>query len=549
MNSFRIRLRARDGEHAYRFSSSAECAVFSASVINDGKRFRLVLCPKQKFRLLSVEYTMDFEFEPSQQIFLNGYQSWTYSPERQIRQSDRALKYLPSKLTDKYGLDRYGDGFFYRGRQSSSIHHGYSYAYVRNGSEYTLFGSLAESSGFTVIEFDTRKNAVTFSKDCTGRLVSGKYTALDMHIYKGSEDNVFDYWFTDMRIPAPSVKKMLGYTSWYDHYQDIDEIKIISDLAGLDSMPAKPDVFQIDDGYETFVGDWFDVDTQKFPCGLESIVKSIEQKGLIPGIWLAPFLCERDSKLYRQHPDWLLTDRHGKPVYTGCNWSGGYALDIYNGQVREYIRRVLAHYKQLGFKLFKLDFLYAACMLPRRGKTRGEVMADAMDLLRRELQGCMILGCGVPLASAFGVVDYCRIGCDVGLSWNDNMLMQLTHRERVSTKNSMQNTIFRRQLDKRAFLNDPDVFLLRDDNISLSGIQKQALAIVNDLFGSVYFTSDDMLAYNDKQKKVLDFAVSLRGCGYEDVDIKNGYIYFTYTRNGRKTTAELSSNGNIHVVR
>ncbi|MBQ9868994.1 MAG: hypothetical protein IJM32_04990 [Ruminococcus sp.] len=56
MNSFRIRLRARDGEHAYRFSSSAECAVFSASVINDAKRFRLVLCPKQKFRLLSVEF-------------------------------------------------------------------------------------------------------------------------------------------------------------------------------------------------------------------------------------------------------------------------------------------------------------------------------------------------------------------------------------------------------------------------------------------------------------------------------------------------------------
>ena len=154
----------------------------------------------------------------------------------------------------------------------------------------------------------------------------------------------------------------------------------------------------------------------------------------------------------------------------------------------------------------------------------------------------------MPLASAFGLVDYCRIGCDVGLSWNDNMLMQLTHRERVSTKNSMQNTIFRRQLDKRAFLNDPDVFLLRDDNISLSGIQKQALAIVNDLFGSVYFTSDDMLAYNDKQKKVLDFAASLRGCKYEDVDIKNGYIYFTYTRNGKKTRAELAPGGSIHVV-
>lgn len=539
MNSFRIRLRARDGEHAYRFSSSAECAVFSASVINDGKRFRLVLCPKQKFRLLSVEYTMDFEFEPSQQIFLNGYQSWTYSPERPIRQSDRALKYLPSKLTDKYGLDRYGDGFFYRGRQSSSIHHGYSYAYVRNGSKYTLFGSLAESSGFTAIEFDTRKNAVTFSKDCTGRLVSGKYTALDMHIYKGSEDNVFDYWFTDMRIPAPSVKKMLGYTSWYDHYQDIDEIKIISDLAGLDSMPAKPDVFQIDDGYETFVGDWFDVDTQKFPCGLENIVKSIEQKGLIPGIWLAPFLCERDSKLYRQHPDWLLTDRHGKPVYTGCNWSGGYALDIYNGQVREYIRRVLAHYKQLGFKLFKLDFLYAACMLPRRSKTRGEVMADAMDFLRRELQGCMILGCGVPLASAFGKVDFCRIGCDMTLDYDDKPHMRLTHSERPSTKNTMADTVFRRQLSGRAFLNDPDVFLLRDTNTKLTAQEKKNLAFVNALCGGVLFTSDNCAYYSDEARQVFMQALGLRGARVTQAYADGGSIFVTYELDGDEQTLRL----------
>ena len=410
---------------------------------------------------------------------------------------------------------------------------------MRNGSEYTLFGSLAESSGFTVIEFDTRKNAVTFSKDCTGRLVSGKYTALDMHIYKGSEDNVFDYWFTDMRIPAPSVKKMLGYTSWYDHYQDIDEIKIISDLAGLDSMPAKPDVFQIDDGYETFVGDWFDVDTQKFPCGLESIVKSIEQKGLIPGIWLAPFLCERDSKLYRQHPDWLLTDRHGKPVYTGCNWSGGYALDIYNGQVREYIRRVLAHYKQLGFKLFKLDFLYAACMLPRRGKTRGEVMADAMDLLRRELQGCMILGCGVPLASAFGKVDFCRIGCDMTLDYDDKPHMRLTHSERPSTKNTMADTVFRRQLSGRAFLNDPDVFLLRDTNTKLTAQEKKNLAFVNALCGGVLFTSDNCAYYSDEARQVFMQALGLRGARVTQAYADGGSIFVTYELDGDEQTLRL----------
>lgn len=539
MNSFKIRLRAKDGVHAYKLSADTQCALFTAQVENSESRVHLTLVPKQKFRLLSVEYTMDFAFDPSQQIFLNGYQSWTYSPERPIRQADRALKYLPSKVTDKYGLDRYGDGFFYRGKQSRSVHHGYSYAYVRSGSDYTLFGSFAENTGFTVIEFNTRRNTVTFAKDCSGRLVSGSYNALDVALYTGGEDEVFDRWFEDMKIPAPSVPKLLGYTSWYNHYQNIDELKIISDLAGLDSMPAKPDVFQIDDGFETFVGDWLDVDEEKFPSGLEHIVKDIEQKGLTAGIWLAPFLCERDSKLYRQHPDWLLTDRRGRPVFTGCNWSGGYALDIYNGQVREYIRQVLAHYKQLGFKLFKLDFLYAACMLPRRDKTRGEIMADAMAFLRTQLRDCMILGCGVPLASAFGKVDFCRIGCDMTLDFDDKPHMRLTHSERPSTKNTMTDSVFRRQLSGRAFLNDPDVFLLRDSNTQLTANEKKNLAFVNALCGGLLFTSDNCADYSEEAKRVFEQALALRGAKVVQAYVDGGSVFVTYELDGQQETLKL----------
>ena len=46
--------------------------------------------------------------------------------------------------------------------------------------------------------------------------------------------------------------------------------------------------------------------------------------------------------------------------------------------------------------------------------------------------------------------------------------MRLTHSERPSTKNTMADTVFRRQLSGRAFLNDPDVFLLRDENTKLT---------------------------------------------------------------------------------
>jgi len=78
--------------------------------------------------------------------------------------------------------------------------------------------------------------------------------------------------------------------------------------------------------------------------------------------------------------------------------------------------------------------------------------------------------------------------------------MRQTHRERVSTRQSLENTIFRRQLNGRAFGNDPDVFFLRTSNLKLTPEQKRTLAEVNALLGNVWLTSDDMAEYGEKQR-------------------------------------------------
>ena len=66
--------------------------------------------------------------------------------------------------------------------------------------------------------------------------------------------------------------------------------------------------------------------------------------------------------------------------------------------------------------------------------------------------------------------------------------MRLFHRERVSTKQAIGNTIFRRQLNGRAWLSDPDVFFLREENLRLTAEQKRKLAQVNALLGGVLLT-------------------------------------------------------------
>ena len=58
-------------------------------------------------------------------------------------------------------------------------------------------------------------------------------------------------------------------------------------------------------------------------------------------------------------------------------------------------------------------------------------------------------------------------------------------------------------LNGRAFLNDPDVFFLRDHNLTFTWEQKLLLAKINNLFGRVLFVSDDAGEYSEAELEVL----------------------------------------------
>ena len=214
----------------------------------------------------------------------------------------------------------------------------------------------------------------------------------------GESKAVLDYYFFDsyregieqfnICYPKKNIEKLFGYTSWYNYYQNINEEIILRDLNALDS---RFNLFQIDDGYETFVGDWLDVDTAKFPNGLKPILDNIHNRGFKAGLWLAPFVAEEKSKLFKEHNDWIKRDSKGKLVKSGGNWSGHYALDLDKQEVRDYIEKCLKHYMDMGFDFFKLDFLYAVGLIPTVGKSRSQTQREAYQFLRNVLKDKLIL--------------------------------------------------------------------------------------------------------------------------------------------------------------
>ena len=481
-------------------------------VVFDGEIVEASIEARLDVLIESCTLVMRHAFSSDEAVLLNGYQSWTDTAEKSAWSRMRGLRGVSSRLVERYVLDGGGDYDIIEYSARRGRQHGFTYATFRRGEGMVLVGSLDESHGFTIIRTDASQGELRLQTESPQhplaageRFVAGRYV-----VARGTMRECYDRWFLLSGVKARPIRPLVGYTSWYRHYGEIDEKKLTDDLAATrtffyslphSELAGVQRVFQIDDGY-CKVGDWLHVDAQKFPRGMKHLARRISAAGFLPGLWLAPFVCEKDSRLFRERPEWLLRDENGEPIATGSHWSGGYALDTRNTDVRSYVLDVLQTVtRDWGFGLLKLDFLYAACKKAHDGLNRGELMSDAIDLLRRGAgENVLLLGCGVPLGSVFGKFDYCRIGCDVGLDWDDLPHMRVLHRERISTKNSLTNTYARAPLDGRAFGIDPDVFFLRHD-VRLTNTQRDELLFADADLGSVLLTSDDMSAWSRSERE------------------------------------------------
>ena len=482
----------------------------------------------------SVTAAVKLEGMANARIFMNGYQTWTYSPEYTPKDRMHSIDRLPPSIVNKFSLDRYGDYHFMDYPEKRGIFFGESYCYFREGKRFLLFASLDENPGYTVFRYRADTETLFIKRDAEGLKVDGDYDAVNLFIAEGEENAVFDAWFREMGVRPITSIPLTGYSSWYNRYQNIDEVSIVEDLDGCSRVLRGGDLFQIDDGWEPKVGDWFECDAVKFPSGMRAASDAIHEKGYKAGLWLAPFVAEKDSRLAAEHPDWLLKI-DGEPWSCGSNWSGFYSLDIDNPEVVSYVEAVFSRvFRDWGFDLVKLDFLYGAAPFGTDSETRAGRMIRAMKLLRRVCGDHPILGCGVPLMPAFGLVEYCRVSCDVSLDWDDKPWMRLIHRERISTRQAMKNSIFRRQLNGRAFLSDPDVFFLRENNIRLNKDRKLMLAKNCALFGGVFMTSDDIGSYDGIALSRFRKLSALRGAEVTDVNVEGKTVTVTY-KHGERT--------------
>lgn len=416
----------------------------------------------------------------------NGFQSWSISKEYPLNGKIAA----PNPLIRPYSR-HYGD-WEYAPRNPRPRLFGWTWGWIRGeGEAVSLIFSCSDQQAFSCIIPDLEAQRWEIHRDFKGRRLAGRVELGHFWVKKGRLNDLKDSLPVAPIGPRP---KLWGWTSWYNFYTKISEELILDQLRNVAAFEKPLDIFQIDDGFQAETGDWLQTN-DKFPNGMKALADSIHASGMKAGLWLAPFVVSHTSSIAKQHPEWLVKDAKGKPMKAGVNpgWGGKYyALDIYQPEAANYIRQVCrTMVEDWGFDLLKVDFLFAACMVPRPDKTRAEIMTDAIALLREAVGDQWLLGCGTPLAPGFGQFDYCRIGPDIHLKWEFKMLDRLHARERPDTKGAIQNTCSRWLLDGKAWANDPDVYILRNENQRLTWDQKAVLFQVNALLGQVVFSSDD----------------------------------------------------------
>lgn len=499
----------------------------------------LTVIPQKEISDISFYLERGYEYPQDSKFFANGFQSWTDTKEfaKNELMADEGIVGKGLFGKSPFGMNLVGNYTFVEQSKECGVFHSNSFAYVRNEKNIDFFGSLNDRTGYTIIYADMNKNTLRFSKDVEGITISEPYELLDLYFDNGGYDEVFDRYFAKMNVKPLTDKKIKGYTSWYNYYQKINEKIILRDLDAISEKTDKVNTFQIDDGYQTAVGDWLSINKTKFPNGMKPIVEKIHAKGWQAGLWLAPFGAQKGSKLASEHSDWLVKGKNGKPIMVGANWGGFYAIDIDNTDARAYIKNVFdTVLNDWGFDLVKLDFLYATAVVPLHNKTRGQLAYESIDFLRECVGDKQILGCGVQQMPCFGKVEYMRIGADMDLGWKHKFFRNLTHREDVSTPNAIHNSVYRRCLNNRAFLCDPDVFLLRRSNIKFTFEQQKVLAKFIKLFGSVLFMSDNVDEYDDEQMAVFNDTLADDDMQIVAINETNNKLFIDYTQNGEPHT-------------
>lgn len=300
--------------------------------------------------------------------------------------------------------------------------------------------------------------------------------------------------------PCSKIKKPIsGWCSWYAYGKNINEEKILrnSEAFSKYKVANKEKYIIIDDGWTKW-GDWKTYHKSRFSKGMKHISLKIKELDLKPGLWIAPFLVDKNSQYAQINSDCLVKNKMG--LVDGFRmlpfnipyFFNKAILDLEKPKVFKLVATCLTNIiENWGFELLKLDFLYSIYFNPRY-KTPvvpDQILKELLSFIRKAYPHVYTIGCGCPLGPAAGLVDSMRISADIINPSLDNLwpINVIVNNERL---NLLEINLNLRSETKKIWNIDPDVFVSRrSTGLSQSRVDRLKM-LINKSKGNMIFGDD-----------------------------------------------------------
>jgi len=412
-----------------------------------------------------------------------------------------------------------------------------------NENTYSQIGILTWNTFLPYIHYNIEKGYVIRANGENKPINPGETLEFEKLILSESDswqDIMFNYGREIAKEHKIKTKKPLYFKGWstWDYYGRVYNTKdIIENIDQLIIDGFDANIIQIDGGWWTARGDYLSV-RKDLQGGMKAIADYAKLNGCRAGIHLDGFRGDKNSVLYRTHPDWFLKDQDGEVICQVIDKGDTVMEYIYfdysNPEVCEYMKNVLRTiHKDWGYSYFKIDFMRYGLLetiLAEHGNIIGsgkkqvtkviafnnsmtsiERTRAGLKAMREGIGDAFFLGCSAIFGPTFGIVDGLRTGADICPTFDYYLACSLQNAGNF-------------YLNQCVVQNDADYLVVRnkDDEESERAWGQNKFGgnttyneakIWSDyiaLFGGPKISSDNLLTLRVERKKLIENALSVK---------------------------------------
>ena len=318
-------------ELVYSVYSDTDVITRTAKLINEGDgdiRIR---------KLMSCQ----IDFDPGNYVFSTFTGAWA----REMKRTDMSVS--SARLVNSSFTGNSSNGanpFVMLSKRGAAEEYGdvYGFNLVYSGNHYesvekSPFGKFRFLSGInpTSFEWKLSKGESFLTPEAVMTYSSVGYNGMSGQMHDFVSKHI-------LRGPWKDRLRPVLLNSWEASYFKISEGKLLRLARKAKSVGIE--LFVMDDGWfgernddTSSLGDWYP-NKKKLPHGVKGICDKVRKLGLEFGIWVEPEMVNRNSELYRAHPDWAM-EIPGKAHSEGRNQM---VLDLANSDVQDYLIKAMS---------------------------------------------------------------------------------------------------------------------------------------------------------------------------------------------------------------